>query len=277
MLGVAIYTIYAFNERKPNAVFYGKVYVALVFVTNLLSIMIGDFDETGLNTLNHALRGVIWGVIWFIYLLNSNQVEEIIPSSFRKISHRDWGIVAAIIAVPFLCFVIGSFQINNTVEKRATEEYNLSSRVLSENERTDGKIIFTIPSSFTCTEEDVTVDKGVKIRIYSLENENIGSCTLCSDYDNEITSSNFNEYRKNWKDPDTADYTEKDIDEGTKYIGGNPCMYKITSYDINGVEVYWRFHLLFNKETSKVAVISCYDRNEDTDHVERLLHSIRFK
>lgn len=277
MLGVALYTIYAFNERKPNAVFYGKFYVALVLVTNLLSIVIGDFDETGFNTLKHALRGVLWSIIWFIYLLNSKQVEDVIPSSFRTIAHKDWGIAATIIALPLFCLLIGVMQINKIVEERSTEEYNLSSIPLSENERTDGRIIFTIPSSFVCSEEDVTVDNGAKIRIYNLENKNIANCTLCSDYDNQITSSNFNEYMKNWKDPDTSNYAEKEVDEGRKYISENPCIYKIKSYRMNGVDVYWRFYLLFNNETGKVAVLSCYDRDEDIGYVDKLLSSIRFK
>ncbi len=277
MLGVAIYTIYAFNERKANAVFYGKFYVALVLVTNLLSIVIDDFDETGLNTLKHAVRGVIWSIIWFIYLINSNQVEEIIPSSFRTITRRDWGIVAAIIAFPLLCLLIGVIQINNTVAERTAEEYNLSSRTLSENERTDGKMIFTIPNSFTCTEEEVAVDEGVKVKVYNMENEDIGNCTLCCDYDNDVTRKNFNEYRNNWKGDDASEYNETSVDEGTRYIVGNTCIYKISSYRVNGVDVYWRFFMLFDKSTGKVAVLSCYDRNENTDYVEELLRSIRFK
>ena len=31
MLGIAVYTVYAFTHRKPNAVFYGRFYVILVF------------------------------------------------------------------------------------------------------------------------------------------------------------------------------------------------------------------------------------------------------
>jgi hypothetical protein len=37
----------------------------------------------------------------------------------------------------------------------------------------DGKMIFTIPQSFVCTEENVTVDGGTKVKIYNIENEDI--------------------------------------------------------------------------------------------------------
>lgn len=277
MLAVAIYTIYAFNARKPNAVFFGKFYVVLVLVTNLLSLIIGDFDEHGLNTLRQAVKGVFWSIIWFLYLINSEQVQEIIPPSFRKVSRRDWWIVAGILLIPVLCFLIGYTQIQNTVRERENNEANLLSVEISEHERSDGRMIFTIPYSFICSQEDITVENGAKIRVYNVENEDIGNCTLCCDYDTDSSRKNFNEYRISWKDDDTSSYFEKDVDEGEKIIDGNPCLYKISSYDINGIEVYWRFMMLFDKATGKVAVLSCYDRNVNIEYIDELLRSIRFK
>lgn len=277
MLAVATYTIYAFNTRKPNAVFYGKFYVVLVLVTNLLSLMIGDFDEHGLNTLRQAVKGVFWSIIWFIYLENSDQVQEIIPPSFRKTTRRDWWIVASILLVPIFCFLIGYAQIQNTIRVREKGELSLLKVELAENERSDGRMIFTVPDSFECTQEDVTVDNGAQIRLYNVENEAIGNCTLCCDYDNDTSRRNFNEYRLSWKDDDTSNYFENNVDEGEKIIDGNPCLYKITSYDINEIEVYWRFMMLFDKATGKVAVLSCYDRNVNIEYIDELLRSIRFK
>ena len=81
MLAIAIYTIYAFTQRKPNAVFYGRLYVVLVFVTNIISL-IGNPD-VGLGGVKQTFKGIIWGIIWFLYLLYSEQVQEVIPKSFR--------------------------------------------------------------------------------------------------------------------------------------------------------------------------------------------------
>lgn len=39
LLAIAIYTIFAFCRRRPNAVFYGKMYVILVIVTNVISLV----------------------------------------------------------------------------------------------------------------------------------------------------------------------------------------------------------------------------------------------
>lgn len=277
MFAIAIYTIYAFNHRKPNAVFYGKVYVSLALITNILSLIIGEFDSQGLNTVEHTVWGCIWGVIWLLYLLFSKQVSEIIPSSFRKITSRDWLIVAAIILIPFFCYLIGYIQVQNTVKKRESHYSALLSMPLEKNERTDGRMIFQIPDNFECTDEDITLEEGLQIKVFNIDNEYIGSCTLCSDYDDEVSRSNFNDYRNNWKDESASSFVETERDEGERIINGNRCLYKITSYDIDGTELYWRFMILFDDETGKCAVLSFYDRNESITYVDELLKSIRFK
>lgn len=276
-LGVAIYTIYAFNKRKPNAVFFAKLYVIIIFATNILSLIGGEFDTTGLNTEKRTIQGIVFSIIWFIYLCVSKQVEEVIPPSFRNVTKRDWSIAAAVVGLPLLCLGIGFAQISSIVSDREKKSAELYAVPISEHERTDGKIIFTIPYSFSCSDQDVEPIPGVTIKLFSLENDDIGSATLCSDYDDDASLSNFNSYHENWKDDEVKYKVERDIDSGTEQINGNTCFYKVVSYDINGIDVYWRFHLLFDKSSGKVAIVSCYDRNEDTSYVNELLQSIRFK
>ena len=281
ILGIALYTTYSFVNRRPDAVFYGRVYVLVILVTNIFSVCMGEFDNHGLNTLAHAIRGILWSIIWFLYLHFSNLVKEVIPKEFRKVKIVDWIVVACIVGLPIICAAIGFVQvtseINKTVEEREQNEKTLLQRELAERERTDGKIIFTIPDDFTCSEEDVEVDNGISVRIYNLENESSGSCTLCSDYDDDTSWSNFDKYRANWKDPETSKMTETDVDNGSKDINGNTCIYKIVSYDADGVDVYWHFYMLFNKPTGKVAVLSIYDVSQDLGYVSEMLNSIRFQ
>lgn len=111
LLGIAIYTVYAFTKRRPNAVFYGRFYVIVVLITNIISLM-GDTGEDVIQ----GIRGIIWGSIWFFYLLISNQVKEVIPKSFRKVSGIDWGVLAILIIVPLACFFIGVYQLRGMVE-----------------------------------------------------------------------------------------------------------------------------------------------------------------
>lgn len=275
MLAIAIYTIYAFIQRKPNAVFYGRLYVVLVFVTNIISL-IGNPDA-GLGGVKQTFRGIIWGIIWFLYLLYSEQVQEVIPKSFRKVSKFDWGVLAAIIVIPFLCFAMGMSNLNSEVENRESLEAEIREVPLADNERTDGKIIFAIPDGFQCESEEVEPMPGSKLMLFSLNNESIGNGTICSDYDNDSSIKNFDEYWKGWEGEDDKKYPKTNVDRGSKTINGHNCMYRIIRYNVNGIHVYWRFHILFDDLSGKCCVVSCYDRNESTSYVDEILESIRFK
>lgn len=276
MLGIAVYTVYAFTHRKPNAVFYGRFYVILVFVTNIISL-IGGVDENGLQNTTQVVRGIVWGIVWFLYLLFSDQVQEVIPKSFRKVSGIDWGVLIALVGIPFACFFIGLSQLNGIVEDRENNETEILSVALQDNERTDGKVIFYIPSGFSCESQESETGVGQTITVFNLENESIGNISLCSDYDSDTSTSNFDDYWKNWEDSDASGKPRSDVDRGIKTINGNTCRYRIVKYNFNGVQVYWRYYVLFSSETSKCCVVSCYDRNEDTSYVSEILNSVRFK
>ena len=276
MLGIAVYTVYAFTHRKPNAVFYGRFYVILVFVTNIISL-IGGVDENGLQNTTQVVRGIVWGIVWFLYLLFSDQVQEVIPKSFRKVSGIDWGVLIALVGIPFACFFIGLSQLNGIVEDRENNETEILSVALQDNERTDGKVIFSIPSGFSCESQESETGVGQTITVFNLENESIGNISLCSDYDSDTSTSNFDDYWKNWEDSDASGKPRSDVDRGIKTINGNTCRYRIVKYNFNGVQVYWRYYVLFSSETSKCCVVSCYDRNEDTSYVSEILNSVRFK
>lgn len=275
MLVIAIYTIYAFTQRKANAVFYGKLYVVLVFVTNFISL-IGNIDA-GLGGVKQTFKGIIWGIIWFLYLLLSEQVQGVIPKSFRKVSKFDWGILASIIIVPFLCYAIGMAGLNAEVKNRESLESEIREVPLADNERTDGRVIFTIPEGFNCESEEVEAMSGSKFTVYNLSNDAIGSCTMCSDYDTDTSTKNFDEYWNSWEGEDDKKLPKTNVDRGSRTINGHNCMYRIIRYNVNGVHVYWRFHILFDKVSGKCCVASFYDRNESTRYINDILESVRFK
>ena len=50
LLALAIYTIYAFLQRKPNAVYLAKVYIAAVFISNVITLFSGEFEESGMGS-----------------------------------------------------------------------------------------------------------------------------------------------------------------------------------------------------------------------------------
>lgn len=276
LLGVSIYTVYAFTTRKANAVFWGKFYVILVFLTNIFSLIGGETEGTGMQSTTQVIRSVVWGIIWFLYLTFSEQVQEIIPKSYRKNSPLDWGFLIGIILLPVFLFVVGYSQITSMVQNRENQEAQLKNVELTYNERTDGKVIFTVPDGFECKSENINTE-GQNLTVFSIENDAIGNCTMCSDYDNNKSMANFNSYWENWKDADIKLYDMDDVDSGTRHINDRDCLYKITKHNVNGVYVYWRFYLLFDDETGKVFLASFYDSDASTDYVDELLESVKFK
>jgi hypothetical protein len=276
LLAVAGFTVYSFVNRKPNAVFWGKVYVALVFLTNIFVLIGGATEDTGFQSTTHVIRGVIWGVIWFLYLSFSDQVQEVIPQSFRKITSTDWAMLAASVLLPVFLYVVGYSQINSLVDSRTTQEAEFRKTELSYNQRTDGRVIFTIPDGFECESQVVDVE-GTSATLFSINNDEIGNCTMCSDYDTDKSIKNFDSYWEGWKDEDIKNYSTDNVDRGTKTINGNDCLYRITKHYVNGVYVYWRYYLLFDDETGKVFVASFYDTNNSTYYVDELLESVKFK
>jgi len=276
LLAVAGLTVYSFVNRKPNAVFWGKVYVILVFLTNAFVLIGGATEETGLQSTSHLLRGVIWGLIWFLYLTFSHQVQEVIPKSFRKISSIDWAMLATSVLLPIFLFVVGYSQIYSLVDSRNNQEEELKKTELAYNQRTDGRIIFTIPDGFEC-ESQVVDAEGVSVTVFNIYNEEIGNCTVCSDYDTDKSIQNFNSYWDNWKDEEAEKYSTENVDRGTITINGNDCMYRITRHNVNGVYVYWRYYLLFDGGTGKVFIASFYDTNNSIYHIDELLESVKFK
>lgn len=275
MLAIALYTIYAFIHRKPNAVFYGRLYVVLVFVTNIILLIANP--DAGLGGVKQTFRGIIWGIIWFLYLFYSEQVQEVIPKSFRRVSKFDLGVLASIIIVPFLCYAIGISSLNAEVENRESLEAEIREVPLADNERTDGRVIFTIPKGFNCESKEVEAMPGSKLTVFNLSNDAIGSCTMCSDYDTDTSSKNFDEYWNSWEGEDDKKLPKTNVDRGSRTINGHNCMYRIIRYNVNGVHVYWRFHILFDESSGKCCVASFYDRNESTSYVDEILKSVRFK
>lgn len=273
---IAAYTIYAFVARKPNAVFYGRLYCIMIIVTSIISLIIGNFDEQGLNTMKQAIRGTVWGVIWLIFLGVSFKVGEVIPQEFRKITIRDWMVVAVTVLLPILCFAVGFAQISKKMSEREHQEALFSAQSIASNERTDGKIVFTIPDSCTCSEDMVSED-GLSMKVFTVEQADVGNCVLCSDYDADASKANFESYRKAWTDPQTKGMVEKQIDSGTKSVNGNTCLYKVVLYNVNGGEVYWKYYMLFHQPSGKVAVLSSYDVEKETRYVKELLNSIKFE
>lgn len=104
---IAAYTIYAIIKRKNNAVFFAKAYVVMVFVTNLI-VLLFNFTEEGsyMTSMRRTISSLIWGVIWFLYLIFSEQVNTRFPKEKRVAGAKEWLIVLSMLYVPLFFMMI---------------------------------------------------------------------------------------------------------------------------------------------------------------------------
>lgn len=274
LFGIAIYTLYAFIQRKPNAVFLGKTYVVSVFATNLIVLLVGEFEPSGLGSLSQTIRGLVWGVIWFSYLCLSKQVHEVIPKKYRILHNTDYLIVVALVVVP-LAFI--AWEIKGIATQESDAPVSIKESSLKEGECTDGRVVFSIPSGFTCKDSTITVE-GRQLKFYGLEYEDaisVASITLCSDYDSDNSKKNFLNCWSNWEDEDCKGMVSELLIDDIRTVNGNDYYYRVKKYYIDETSVFWRFCLIYDAASSKVCLVSCYD-NGNGDYLNDFLRSIRF-
>ena len=270
LFGLACYTLYSFTNRETNAVFLAKTYLVVIFLVNLFLVIIGGYEQNGLGSLPQLVRSLIWAVIWFVFLHQSTVVQEVIPVEYRKAKSIDYYIIAAIIIIPLLLIALGLKEMYSAQEKQQTNF--IEQTVLGANEYTDGKIIFKCPEDFTCEKEEL---QEPKFTIYHLENEGLASITVCSDYDTDITQSNFNSYCDNWEEESIKEYSSTVTENRSDVLNGREYFIQTRKYNVDEIDIFWHFVLLFDKSTGKVAVVSTYDGGYD-EYLKSFISTIRF-
>lgn len=148
-VALAAYTIYCVLKGKPNAVFWCKFIAVFLFITNLVLLVGGEFDDTSLNSLQRVASSFIWSIIWILYFTFSKQVNRLFPKEERKLySYDKW--LAFLFYLPVLLMIVGFIYIgiNGSVVKIDRDS-------LGPNEYTDGVIAFTAPDGYMVESEDI--------------------------------------------------------------------------------------------------------------------------
>jgi hypothetical protein len=107
----SIYTIYAFIKRKPDAVFIAKYQLIILFVNNLLVLLTGNAGESMLDNPSRLITSSAWCVIFFLYLIFSEDVKDRIPKEERKLSGRNKKLVIISIILPIILFIFSVAEI----------------------------------------------------------------------------------------------------------------------------------------------------------------------
>ena len=143
MVILGTYTIISFIKIKPNAVFLGKSYLIYLFVSNLILLLVGEYENSYMGSFLQISRSLIYCCIWFGYLCFSKQVRDLFPSEKRIVYKRDKCLIASIIIVFVSTFLFAFTEAIFTDESE--EDTYTTEFVLSENEYSDGRIAFTKP------------------------------------------------------------------------------------------------------------------------------------
>ena len=245
------------------------MYIIAVFASNLLALIGGEYEPTGLGSAPRLVRSLIWSGIWFAFLLNSNNVEEVCPQEYRQKKNLDIYIAVAFILFPLLIVAIS---LTSELSTRSNQETALLQNVvLADNEYTDGKVVFARPSGFTCQQTEA---EGIKF--FNLECESVGSITLCSDYEDNRSEQNVRTYWKKWEDEDLKKNPAEVLNFETLETNGHPYYYAVKKYTIDDSELFWRFIMIFDYDTGKVCLISSYDGGYE-EYIDELINTIRFK
>ena len=104
----AVYTLYAFIKRKPDAVFFGKYLLIVLFASNLLVLIAGGADDNSvMNSVGRVVGSLIWSVIFFVFLSTSQDVEDRIPKKTRKVKGLNKVLFILSIVLPILLYIGG--------------------------------------------------------------------------------------------------------------------------------------------------------------------------
>lgn len=207
------------------------------------------------------------------------QEKEVVAPFNKKVPRKVWLIAAVVVGLMVLLAVIFGVRDCSNSKRIQTEESIMLTTKLAENESTDGRIIFTVPEGYNCEKVNVPIEGGQFVTIHNLNNEETGNYgTIGSDYEMDWSQEAFDNYAADWEDDKASLFTSQIEDSGTTLINGHECIYKVTSYDLDEAgKAYWRFYLLHDKETNKMALLSFYDSGEGSSYIQSLLESIRFK
>lgn len=265
LLGLAILTIVRFVKHKEDSVILAKTYLVVCFCINLLVLIAGGNDS---SLIARLVRSTISAVLWFWYFSASEQVERLIPKATRKHTILSKWVIAIFVLAPIV--FIGYVTSKTTQDQKAMLE-EITSDKLRAGEYTDGRIIFRPPYGY-----DIESQQIEGLTVFSISDTETTSYTVCSDFTDEFSEAEFNDYWENWVDEDLADI-EYDIDRASQIsVNGNPAYFKVVKYHTD-YPIYWYYAIVYNEETCKEAVVSSYKLEDEysSDFID-FLNSIEF-
>lgn len=268
LVGLACYTIHAFIYIRPNAVFLGRLYIVIIFISNLLTLLSDDMEDVGWGSLPQVVKGLVWSLIWFVYLSVSNQVAELFPKENRRVFKRDKYFAGSLLAIPALLFFIYLFVYFGNVGTTPLISFDAG-------EYTDEVVAFRVPDYVICEKIDSIPDN-----IYhSFEVGDSILGTITGVFDTNTTESYFKECLDSWRDESLDGYDFSVFDISTRLVNHNMLRMQSVEY-VTDPRLVWTFAALYSPETGKACIVSCFAAipvEQAESLVNDILYTIRFK
>ena len=103
----AIYTVVSTYKRRSGAVALLKAYLITIMAYKLLVQLFTGFASIDASTFG----GLIWNMIFLLYVCFSEKVSDNFPKEIRKVSAFDKVMIWSYILIPLITFIIGYLQL----------------------------------------------------------------------------------------------------------------------------------------------------------------------
>ena len=264
---VALWAIASLCRRSPAAIFWAKFYTVLVLLTNGIALWGG---EAGSGEMKMEVRGVVWGIVWFLYLTCSQQVQEVIPKSYRRTGMRTWLCAGLLLLFPLGFLAVGVVDVavgyNKNVEILQSE--------LSDGELTDGHVVFDKLDGWT-----FEMERNEDVNVCSFTNDQELVITLVSALDSDDSRDNFIQIAASasFAAADFEKLAHRIVRDDTDTVNGHVRHYRIVQYDRDdSSSIFWHFACMFDKKSGKVVVVNGYLLDKYVPEITKLLKSVRF-
>ena len=264
-------------RRSPDAVFWLRAYLVIVFASNVASFALNDFSLDDYSRLEKRFfsRSLVWSVTWLIYTFKSIQVADIFPKVFRRTSPAAVLIAVALALLPFAQLGLGIVELQARTEAWETPEF--AEEDLEPGFCTDGHVVFRRPSGATASLERV-------------DDAEEGACFVCrleglgeDGYVGVVTSLMYTGESKELFATQREAFTPdefgaghpRDILDETRHEGSRTTRMRIVAIEQDGKTCYWRFAMVFDRKARKTTVLHFVDSAFDGRYFTDLTNSVR--
>ena len=289
---LATYITYAFIKRKPNAVFWGRVFSIILFTMNFWGLLYAADGKANVVS-------VFIPVGFLCFFSVSDQVKSVIPLSFRKTTKWDWIIACLIVILLIASYIIGYFQatsperfrpvVNELREKKEAqviESYNqpkflIDSTLLETNEITNGQIIFKRPKNAYMEKvlSNSKLPKGDYFYDFSNNKKKDGYEMVVFSFVSETmpTEGEIEQFVTNWTSDLLKGWQQRIVkDNQTKVEDGKILEREIKFINSESNTIKSRLVIVFNSKASKVCVIFSMESAGFKAPLETIKESLKF-